>query len=138
MTVSVLHFLTKENLENNLFNYLILFNLIYFILFYLLNNFLQGNCVFDNYKPQKCPWTPLGGLTVPPPPPLPPVFTSLRSLHSGFFATLRRSSSFFINFCSHACIIDKCIKTFLNKIFVHKRTLINSSFFRQVLVELKI
>ena len=42
-----------------------------------------------------------GGAYSTPPNPL-AVLTSFRSLHSGFFAMLRRSSLFFINFCSHA------------------------------------
>ena len=38
-------------------------------------------------------------------PPNPPaVLPSLCSLRLGFFATLRRSSSFFINFCSHGWV----------------------------------
>ena len=78
-------------------------------------HFLQGNCVFDNYNTQKCQflWSCApgfrlsGGLTATSPPPnSPAVITSLRSLCSlslGFFAPLGKSSSFFINFCSHAC-----------------------------------
>ena len=50
-----------------------------------------------NFKNANWPLDPVGGAYSPPP------LISLRTLRSGFFARLRRSSSFFINFCSHAC-----------------------------------
>ena len=53
-----------------------------------------------NFKNANWPLDPVGGAYSPPPR---AVLISLRTLRSGFFARLRRSSSFFINFCSHAC-----------------------------------
>ena len=49
------------------------------------------------------PWLGLDPVGGSPPKP-PAVLPSLCSLRSGFFATLRRSSSFFINFCSHGWV----------------------------------
>ena len=54
-----------------------------------------------NLKNPKDPIEGVGAYSAPPHNP-PAVLTLLHSLRSAFFTMLRRSSSFFINFCSHA------------------------------------